>query len=176
MEFNEKINYINKQLKEGKKVEDIRKELGIGEKSLQKEIRENKYKFNQKLKQYMPIGNCNTVCNTSCNTSALESFEVLSDTNVLQVECSESQVDTLNYLTNNIDTLKLIIDKFSNLNIEVNAGIVIKLDNSSNVLTSIRVNSTVLNKFNSFCDDNKVFKKSDLISMALKEYIEKYSK
>ena len=46
------INYINKLLSEGYKVEDVRKKLEIGEKRFQREIKKLNYKYNQKTKQY----------------------------------------------------------------------------------------------------------------------------
>ena len=46
------IEYLNKELKEGKTVTEIRKEIGIGEKKLLKIIRENGYKYNQKTRKY----------------------------------------------------------------------------------------------------------------------------
>lgn len=162
------INYINELLKQGKTVKEIREIVGYTEKKFQKEIKELGYKWNQGLKQYTLIG--------KCNTSDLEPIEIISNTNVQQIEYNILQTNTLDYLTNNLDILKLIIEKFSNLDTEVNTDIVIKLDNTGNTLTSIRVNTTILNKFNSFCENNKAFKKSDLISMALAEYIDKYSK
>ena len=170
------INYINELLKQGKTVKEIREIIGYTEKKFQKEIKELGYKWNQGLKQYTLIGKCNTTCNTECNTSDLEPIEIISNTNVQQIEYNSLQTNTLDYLTNNLDVLKLIIEKFSNLDTKVNTDIVIKLDNTGNTLTSIRVNTTILNKFNSFCENNKAFKKSDLISMALAEYIDKYSK
>ena len=53
----------------------------------------------------------------------------------------------------------------------LNNNIVIDLDNAETTLTTIRVNSDVLKMFNDFCIQHKEFKKVDLISMALKEYI-----
>lgn len=50
------IKYINNLLREGKSVKDIRTILGVGEKLYQKQIRELNYKYNQKIRQYEPIG------------------------------------------------------------------------------------------------------------------------
>lgn len=169
------INYINELLEEGKTVKQIRENLGYTEKRFQKEIKTLGYKYDQKLKQYTPIEVCNTTCDTECNTTNSKNIEIVSNTNVQQVEYNSLQTNTLDYLTNNIDILKLIIERFSNIDQEAdNTDIVIKLDNVGNTLTSIRVNTTILNEFNRFCCSNKTFKKSDLISMALKEYIDKY--
>ena len=50
------------------------------------------------------------------------------------------------------------------------------LEQESNFKTSIRVNQVVWAKFNTFAEKNKIYKKMDLISMALKEYMERYDK
>ena len=44
LDIDKKIEYLNKKLSEGQTVIRIREDLGIGEKSLQKIIRENGYK------------------------------------------------------------------------------------------------------------------------------------
>ena len=45
LDINKKIEYLNEKLSEGQTVIRIREDLGIGEKSLQKIIRENGYKY-----------------------------------------------------------------------------------------------------------------------------------
>ena len=49
------IDQVNKYLKEGNSVVEIRKKLGIGEKLFQKQIKQLGYKYNQKIKQYEPL-------------------------------------------------------------------------------------------------------------------------
>ena len=122
MNFEEKIFFINEQLRAGRKVDDIRKELKISEKTFLKEIKENRYKFSQKLKQYIP--------NTESNTNKINPVLVEPNTNVLlQDKYNSLQVNTIDYLTDNISILKEIIDKYSNtkLNTKSNTGIVIDL-------------------------------------------------
>ncbi|MDB8809129.1 hypothetical protein, partial [Romboutsia sp. 1001216sp1] len=52
LDIDKKIEYLNEKLSEGQTVIRIREDLGIGEKSLQKIIRENGYKYFQKEKRY----------------------------------------------------------------------------------------------------------------------------
>ncbi|QEZ70865.1 hypothetical protein D4A35_18215 (plasmid) [Paraclostridium bifermentans] len=47
------ITYLNDKLNEGQTVIRIREDLGIGEKKLQKIIKESGYKYNQKLRKYV---------------------------------------------------------------------------------------------------------------------------
>lgn len=174
MNFEEKIFFINEQLRAGRKVDDIRKELKISEKTFLKEIKENRYKFSQKLKQYIP--------NTESNTNKINPVLVEPNTNVLlQDKYNSLQVNTIDYLTDNISILKEIIDKYSNtkLNTKSNTGIVIDLVDDKHLKPkpkAVRINYFVYDEWQKFCDENKYFSKQDLISMALKEYMEKYKK
>ena len=52
MEIQEQIEYLNERLQQDMTVAEIRNELGIAEKRLQKLLKENGYKFNQKTKRY----------------------------------------------------------------------------------------------------------------------------
>ena len=174
MNFEEKIFFINEQLRAGRKVDDIRKELKISEKTFLKEIKENRYKFSQKLKQYIP--------NTESNTNKINPVLVEPNTNVLlQDKYNSLQVNTIDYLTDNISILKEIIDKYSNtkLNTKSNTGIVIDLVDDKDLkpkTKAVRGNYLRSDEWQKFCDENKYFSKQDLISMALKEYMEKYKK
>lgn len=174
MNFEEKIFFINEQLRAGRKVDDIRKELKISEKTFLKEIKENRYKFSQKLKQYIP--------NTESNTNKINPVLVEPNTNVLlQDKYNSLQVNTIDYLTDNISILKEIIDKYSNtkLNTKSNTGIVIDLVDDKHLKPkpkAVRINYFIYDEWQKFCDENKYFSKQDLISMALKEYMEKYKK
>lgn len=51
LDINKKIQYLNKKLSEGNTVIRIREDLGVGEKLLQKIIKENGYKYSQKEKR-----------------------------------------------------------------------------------------------------------------------------
>ena len=62
--------------------------------------------------------------------------------------------------------------------IEVSAvvtdGLKIDIDQSEYIRTTVRIGKDSWNKFEQFCNENKEFKKQDLLSQALKEFIEKY--
>ena len=168
------INYINELLREGKTVKEIRELLGYSEKKFQKEIKILGYKFDQKIKQYInndivksSNSNSNTLCNTTCNTAA--STEII----------NKSDKENLNFLGENIEILKEMLmyykrNKESNTN---NNGIVIDLiddkhkDNGKP--KSVRVNYFIWEEWKEFTSQNS-FSSKELISMALKEYMDKY--
>ena len=168
------INYINELLREGKTVKEIRELLGYSEKKFQKEIKILGYKFDQKIKQYInndivksSNSNSNRLCNTTCNTAP--STEII----------NKSDKENLNFLGENIEILKEMLmyykrNKESNTN---NNGIVIDLiddkhkDNGKP--KSVRVNYFIWAEWKEFTRQNN-FSSKDLISMALKEYMDKY--
>ncbi|MGL5716061.1 MAG: hypothetical protein ACRCX2_23800, partial [Paraclostridium sp.] len=53
LNFKDKVLYLNERLSEGQTVIRIREDIGIGEKALQREIKANGYKYDNKLKQYI---------------------------------------------------------------------------------------------------------------------------
>lgn len=86
-------------------------------------------------------------------------------------------------LVNQYDKLQEIINWFNtkddidNTNvIEVNTGIRIDLPDAPIKRTTIRVNDKVWNDFLDLADANSEFDKHSLLSMAIKEYIEKYKR
>lgn len=170
------INYINSLLDVGKSVKEVRDILGYSEKKFQKEIKMMGYKYDQRLRQYISINNTskvvstsnfnsNTLCNTECNTIIIDNKDK----------------ENLNFIGENIELLKELVlyyksNKESNTN---NNGIVIDLiddkhkDNGKP--KSVRVNYFVWEDWKDFTNENN-FSSKDLVSMALKEYMNKYKK
>ena len=86
-------------------------------------------------------------------------------------------------LVNQYDKIQEMINWFNtkddidNTNvIEVNTGIRIDLPDAPIKRTTIRVNEKVWNDFLDLADANSEFDKHSLLSMAIKEYVEKYKK
>ena len=174
------INYINSLLNEGKTVKEIREILGYSEKKFQREIKNLGYKYDQRLRQYIAINNVsevvnvsdlnrnasrNTPCNTNCNTSII----------------NNADKENLDFIDENMELLKEMLmyykrNKESNTN---NNGIVINLiddkHKGNGKPKSVRVNYFVWEDWKVFTNENN-FSSKDLVSMALKEYMNKYKK
>lgn len=165
----DKINYINSELKTGKYVKDIRATLGISEKYIQKLMKTNNYERNQKLNQYIPT--------TQATTKPLEVSVVETNTNTL---LTTEKANTLDYISNNINILMDMIEKYKTTTQSTNETttnyITIDLVDDKHLKPkpkSIRINEFVYQEWQEFCDKQH-YSKMDLISMALKEYMEKY--
>lgn len=168
----DKICYINDRLANGETVIRIREDLGIGEKALQKIVKESGYKYNQKLKRY-DKGMINT----------LENKEYAKDnTNIIPFNLKDDILEIVQMK----EDLKEIINKYKNgyvkehtpqvIEIVEGTCIRINLPDAEIVRSTFRVNKEILDRWNLFCEDNKEFSKTNLLSSALEEYIEKYSK
>lgn len=162
----ELINSINIKLKEGHTVIRIREDLGIGEKALQKIVKSSGYKYNPKLKQYTPIENKNEMVVLDNTTSSLP----------------KEQVKILDYLGENFDLLVEFMEKYKSTTQTTTESttsyITIDLVDDKHLNPkpkSIRINEFIYRDWQKFCDKQH-YSKMDLISMALKEYMEKYNK
>lgn len=160
------INKINTKLKEGYTVIRIREDLGIGEKALQKIVKSSGYKYNPKLKQYTPIENNNEIVVLDSTTSSLQ----------------KEQIKILDYLGENFNVLVEFMEKYkatTQTTTEATTSyITIDLVDDKHLNPkpkSIRINEFIYRDWQKFCDKQH-YSKMDLISMALKEYIEKYDK
>lgn len=115
-----------------------------------------------------------------CNINIINKEEAPEDiVNAIPEGFKENMIN----LVNQYDKLQEMINWFStkddidNTNvIEVNTGIKIDLPESPIKRTTIRVNEKVWNNFLNLAEANSEFDKHSLLSMAIKEYTEKYNK
>lgn len=166
------IKYINELLQEGKSVKDIRTILQIGEKSFQKQIKKMNYKYNQKIRQYEPIGEvlCNSMINCSSNRDKPVKIENRAD--FLTVK----EKDTIQFLGENIDLIKQLLNNYKATTSHNKSDIVINLINDKKLNPkpkSVRINEYVWKDWLKFTKDLP-FSKADLISQALVEFMERH--
>lgn len=175
LNFEDKISYINNKLIEGQTVTKIRESIGIGEKTLQREIKSNGYKYDNKLKQYT----ANTTSNTESNTKINDIVVLDKNTNPI---LKESQKKAINFLEENIEVFEILVEKFkanttsnTNSNTEKNQLIIDLIDDKhlKPQAKAFRVNMFVYKEWQEFCEKQR-YSKQDLLSMAMKEYMEKY--
>lgn len=124
-----------------------------------------------------------------CNTNIIQ--ENTEKAEQLQVEIISSEAaaiisnddikNNLLKIVNQYDKIQKVIDWFDsrddkdNTNIiQVNTGLKIELPEADIKRTTIRVNEKVWNSFNNLADKYKEYDKHSLLSMALKEFVERY--
>lgn len=169
------IEYLNNKLSEGQTVIRIREDIGIGEKALQKIIKDAGYKYNQKVKQYELVGVNTTI---KATTSSQEVVVVENNT----ITLPEKQEQIMSYLEGNFDILTNIIERFKSTTgatTETTTDyITIDLVDDKHLNPkpkSVRINEFIYRDWQEFCD-SQPYSKMDLVSMALKMYMERYKK
>lgn len=183
LNFQDKVSYLNSKLNEGQTVTRIREDIGIGEKGLQKEIKANGYKYDNKLKQYIPNTEANITANTTSNTNSntQEKEIIVLDKNTTPI-LKESQEAAINFLEQNLEIFEMVVEKFkanTTSNTTSNTEqkqITIELIDDKHLkpqAKAFRVNMFVYEEWQKFCETQR-YSKQDLLSMAMKEYIEKY--
>lgn len=183
LNFQDKVSYLNDKLREGQTVIRIREDIGIGEKRLQKEIKANGYKYDNKLKQYIANTEANISANTTSNTNSntQEKEIIVLDKNITPI-LKESQEAAINFLEKNLEIFEMVVEKFkSNTTSNTTSNtekkqITIELIDDKHLkpqAKAFRVNMFVYEEWQKFCETQR-YSKQDLLSMAMKEYIEKY--
>lgn len=170
--------YINEKINEFGSLKKVGDNLQVNESTIRKYLTSKGYKrINNEfvlsddmcnLREHTPKKNDLSLSNTLDNTSVINLPDM-----------KENMI----YLSNEMDTLKEIIDWFkfkddkSNTSvIEVVEGIKIDLPEANIKRTTIRINESVWDMFNELVEENKPIDKHDLMGMALLEFINKYKK
>ena len=194
----EQINYLNTMLNRGLSVKEIRDSLGVGEKKLQKHLKSINYKYDQKIKNYILVakvsGRSEEVSNynnnqlvvkdkTKANIKSVEAQEI----NPLPVELRDydkliNMVNTYQEMSKRMEQL----DKYEEMLqwYELQKSVIDvtppKLDipptDADPVTRSFKIYPDVNNDFKKFCSKNDNYKVQDIISFAIKEFLEKYDK
>lgn len=182
LDIMDQIEYINLQLTKGGTLTSICKEIGIGRSTLTDRFRKinyffsksnNRYEYNDSNTNVKKVEKANT---QKCNIS-VEEIKTLtngSNTDVGLINDKGIQSNLIN-IAKEYNTLIEIVELYKKNSNILSNQIVIDLDTTDNTLTTVRVNTEVLRQFNEFLEKHKEYKKMDLISMALKEYILNYS-
>lgn len=184
LEVLKQIDYINEQLKNNKSITTVCKSIGVGRTTIRDRFKKLNYRYDKEVNAY--ILKENNDCNggvidisNRCTTSVgdAEITEVDKEEGVLDlIEKSDDDIkNNLLELAKNYGLLKEIIDIHKSNKKVVKQQIVIDIEEAESKLVTLRVNSKVLDEFNKFCDNNKQFKKVDLLSQAIKNFIEQYS-
>ena len=189
LEVIEQIEYINNQLENNSTLTLVCKDLGIGRSTIRDRFKKINYIYSKDLNRYVyndsvtDVLQKGTTENNKCIAGVIHKENNVSNTLVARVDkvtdiINRSEVEikeTIIDIVNNYDVLKEIIELHRRNTSVIKQQITIDVEESDSKLTTLRVNSKILDKFNEFCSKNKQFKKVDLLSQAIKEFIEKYN-
>lgn len=158
----EQLDYVNSQLREGKSIRKLSAEMGMGKSTITDRFRRHNIAYNMYLKQYV-----------EGHTSLLEPVEPIRNTNISLIP--EDSLDDLKNILENSSVLLEMIQLFKKNSHILENTIKLDLPESESKLTSVRLNKQVLDDFDIFAEKHKEFKKADLMSMALKYYMDSFS-
>lgn len=182
MEIQEQIEYLNERLQQDMTVAEIRNELGIAEKRLQKLLKENGYKFNQKTKRYESSSkvdykdgakvNYKSGAVVSVNPNESTNTDIIDIDNKLLLKIINELNDVKQMNTKVVEMYEWY-EKQINV-IEPQQLIINSRENYSTTVKSYKVYCETEKAFQALCKKYSHLKVQDLISKALDEFIEKY--
>lgn len=179
MEVLDQIDYINKSLEEGNTLTNTCNDIGVGRSTIRDRFKKVEYVYSKTDNRYIH-NDCNTdeinsirhskVKNDISIKDIKQKLNNVNNTDVSLMNDKAIQSNLIN-IANEYNTLIEMIELYKRNSNILSTQIVIDLDNTENTLTTLRVNTDVLQMFNEFVEANRQFKKVDLVSMALKEYV-----
>lgn len=184
LEVLKQIGYINKQLKNNKSITAVCKELEIGRSTIRDRFKKLNYSYDKEVNAYILKENndCNADVidiNNGCTTSDVDTeiAAVHKEEGVFDIiEKSDDEIkNNLLELAKNYELLKEIIDIHRSNKKVIKQQIIIDIEEADSKLVTTRINKKILDEFNKFCDNNKQFRKVDLLSQAIKNFIDQHT-
>lgn len=177
--INNIVNFINLELDKGRTLADVeRNEFGVNPSVISKRLGRLNYKRIDnkfiKLDVRQPVRQT-----VRPDIITIENFDILEKNNNVMTSSSivinkENQDKLINIINRYDDLMDLLDNKNTN---NFNSGIIIELPNEEgkkDTRATIRINKVIWERFSKFCDNNKAFSKKELLSQALKEFMERY--
>ena len=172
LDIENQIEYINNRLSDNNSsITSVCSELGIGRSTIRDRFKKHGYEYNKELKQYV----YNTLSEVAITVDATDVPQCNTDTvnEVITITDTDIKNNLLELANNYTDIMNMLEDYRRNTSV-IKQQIILDIEEAESKLTTLRVNSKVLNDFNKFCDDNKQYRKIDLISQALKNFMEQH--
>lgn len=176
------VEYINNKLNDSKSLTRIAIELGVSESSIRKYLTKRGYK--RVNDEYIFVGDnsMTKMVNNKSQGSNDSIFNMtIEDDNSHNIVIDNQFKNNIISLAKDYNKIQEVLNWFENKEdtnvIEiVQDGIKIDLPSKDAIRTTVRLNKDAWNLFDAFCEKFREFNKSDLMSMALLEYIKKYDK
>lgn len=195
----EQIDYLNSRLSEGLSVKQIRDALGVGEKKLQKYLKSINYKYNNKTKNYISVTKVVKVSGEAKGVNNYKDNQLVAnnktEANIKPVEAervSYLPVEFTDYdkLINMVNTYQEMSKKMEQLDkmeemlqwYELQKSVIdvtppkleIPPTDVEPVTRSFKIYPDVNEDFKEFCSKNNHYKVQDIISFAIRQFLDKY--
>lgn len=178
-----KVKYVNELLQQGDSVDNIRINLGVGKNYIGNTLKEQGYKLNRNINQYIKN---DTVVTDTTNVVKKPNKKVSKQSNKVnnintsddrikvlerQIKDLQSQINIINDMLNKNNATNVVIDTTSFIHSDID-----KLRNTDTTSSHYRIYKDIQEEFKAFCKEHKQYKVQDIISSAIKEYLDKYNK
>ena len=183
LDIESKVKYVNELLQQGDSVDNIRTTLGIGKNYIANTFAKDGYKLNRNINQYIK---CDDVVTNTTNVvkQNIKPSEPKKETNNIntkdsyykalewQIKDLQKQINLINNrLDNNSITTNVVTDTTSIIHSSIDS-----YDRNDTTSSHYRIYTDIQEEFKKFCKDNRQYKVQDIISSAIKEYLDKYNK
>lgn len=174
LDIESQVNFINSRTREGLLVSQVAKEIGISDKALRSLLKKNGYSFNRSGKVYILEEEQG---NTTGITEIIKEEPKSNNIGITKKEkylFSEMEIKELKELLEIKEELKNIINMVKN-----NSGISIidiaNIDRSNRKKATFNMDKDILDILQYYSDTqpNKNINKSDIVNIAIKEYLNK---
>lgn len=179
LDIESKVKYINELLEQGDSVDNIRMTLGVGKNYIANIFKKHGYTLNRNINQYVSSNDVSTnTTNVSIESTdkAINKSKKVNNTNTKddkyktlegQIKDLQKQIDIIN---NRLDT-NVATDTTSILHSSID-----NYDTKDTLNRNYRIYNDIYNEFTTFCKEHRQYKVQDIISSAIKEYLDKYNK
>jgi hypothetical protein len=179
----EQIEYINKSLLNGNTLTNACKSIGIGRSTIRDRFKKVSYEYNKTINQYesiVEIVEAETIVQAGVNESIKEDIKpVIQQSSNLVVGTDN---ETLMSLINNYDDMNNKLNEMYNWYKLQSSNKVVqtekfKVDDFEGdiVVRSFKLYEPIQKDFLEFCKKNNKYKVQDILSQALKEFLDKYN-
>lgn len=179
----EQIEYINKSLLEGNTLTNICKSIGIGRSTIRDRFKKVSYEYNKAINQYesiVEIVEAGTIAPAEANEPIKEDIKPVIQQSSNLVVGTDNEI--LTSLINNYDDMNNKLNEMYNWYKLQSSNKVVqtekfKVDDFEGdiVVRSYKLYEPIQREFLEFCKKNNKYKVQDILSQALKEFLEKYN-
>lgn len=183
LEVLEQIEYINKSLLEGNTLTNICKSIGIGRSTIRDRFKKVSYEYNKAINQYesiVEIVEAGTIAPAEANEPIKEDIKPVIQQSSNLVVGTDNEI--LTSLINNYDDMNNKLNEMYNWYKLQSSNKVVqtekfKVDDFEGdiVVRSYKLYEPIQREFLEFCKKNNKYKVQDILSQALKEFLEKYN-
>ncbi|HJF35960.1 MAG TPA: DUF4250 domain-containing protein [Clostridium perfringens] len=179
LEIIEQIEYINNKLIEGNTLTNICKDLGIGRSTIRDRFKKVSYEYNKAINQYESIVEIVEAETVAPNEPIKEEIKLVIQQSSNKVVGTDNEI--LTSLINNYDDMNNKLNEMYNWYKLQSSNKVVqtekfKVDDFEGdiVVRSYKLYEPIQREFLEFCKKNNKYKVQDILSQALKEFLDKY--